>query len=165
MKVELEPVAIGEKEVLRQLMELYQYDFSEIDGTDVNALGRFGYRWLDHYWTEPGRHPFFIRANGRLAGFALVRARDDDPAVDREVAEFFVMRRYRRHGVGARAAELLWAFFGGAWSLNVLRRNPGAMAFWEKAVERHTGGRYEVGRWEEEDGIVYRFRAGGEGEG
>jgi GNAT superfamily N-acetyltransferase len=100
MKVEIEPVAFAEKEVLRQMMELYQYDFSEIDGTDLDAHGRYGYRWLDHYWTEAGRHPFFIRANGRLAGFVLVRARDDDPAADREAAEFFVLRRYRGHGVG-----------------------------------------------------------------
>src|SRR5688572_15490607 len=127
MKVEIEPVAFAEKEVLRQMMELYQYDFSEVDGTDLDAHGRYGYRWLDHYWTEQGRHPFFIRANGRLAGFVLVRARADDPAVDQEVAEFFVLRRYRGHGVGRRAAEAVWTRFGGAWSLNVLRRNTGAM--------------------------------------
>ncbi len=35
--------------------------------------GLYDYMYLDHYWTEEGRHPFFIRVDGKLAGFALVR--------------------------------------------------------------------------------------------
>src|SRR2546428_3149200 len=44
--------------VLRRLVELYLYDFSEFDGADVGPHGEYGYRYLDHYWTDPDRHAF-----------------------------------------------------------------------------------------------------------
>ena len=39
----------GDKEVLRRLIEFYDYDFSEILGWDVNEHGTFGYRYFDQY--------------------------------------------------------------------------------------------------------------------
>ena len=67
-------MSFADKQVLRHLVEFYVYDYSDYMGWDVDEHGVFGYRYLDHYWTEPDRHPFFIRVDGRLAGFALVRA-------------------------------------------------------------------------------------------
>ncbi|HEY8415220.1 MAG TPA: hypothetical protein VIK99_05545, partial [Thermaerobacter sp.] len=55
---ELVPVAYEDKSVLANLMHLYKYDLSVYDDDpedrDVNAHGLFTYRYLDHYWTEPG---------------------------------------------------------------------------------------------------------------
>lgn len=160
MNVELEPVRYEDKPVLRRMMELYQYDFSEMEGSDLDAHGRFGYRYLDHYWTEEGRLAFFVRVDGRLAGFALVRRMANALDVDYSLAEFFVMRKYRRHGVGRAAAEGVWRRFGGVWELSVLAANPGARAFWERVVAHFSGGRYDVRRWDEADGVVLRFDAG-----
>ena len=92
--------SIDDKPVVQQLLELYAHDFSAFNGADVDDHGRYGYRYLDAYWTEPGRHPFLFRVEGRLAGFALVRA-----GVPHDMAEFFVMRKYRRSGVGVDAAR------------------------------------------------------------
>lgn len=55
----LEKVAYGQKSVLRQLMELYKYDFSEYELDDVNEQGYYDYAYLDHYWTEDGRYAFY----------------------------------------------------------------------------------------------------------
>jgi hypothetical protein len=55
MRVEVVPAEVGDKGVVRRLMELYQYDFSEIVRGDVDVHGEFGYRYLDHYWTEADR--------------------------------------------------------------------------------------------------------------
>ncbi len=70
--VQIAPAALHEKIVLRHLLELYKHDFSEFTGEDVDANSLFGYRYLDHYWTEPRRWPFLFRVDRRLAGFALV---------------------------------------------------------------------------------------------
>jgi predicted acetyltransferase len=67
-KIEVLKATLHDKPVLRNLMELYQYDFSEIEGEDAGDFGLFGYRYLDHYWTESGRHPFLIKVDGKLAG-------------------------------------------------------------------------------------------------
>ena len=92
---------------LAALFELYSYDFSEVLDLDVGDDGRFAVPVLDRYWTEADRHPFLIRVDARLAGFALVheRSRLTDREGVRDMAEFFVMRRYRRRGVGAQAAS------------------------------------------------------------
>ena len=70
--VQIRVVEEREKSVLRQLLELYQYDFSMFDNADVNAHGYYGYRYLDHYWTESDRQAYFIVSDGKLAGFVLV---------------------------------------------------------------------------------------------
>lgn len=78
--------SLADKEVVRQLLEFNAYEFSRSDGLDVDDHGRFGYRYLDHYWTEPGRHPYVIRADGHIAGMALVR---EGPPWS--IAEFLVL--------------------------------------------------------------------------
>ncbi|MGD0436124.1 MAG: hypothetical protein ABSB86_06650 [Bryobacteraceae bacterium] len=59
--------------ILANLLELYAHDFSEFHPLDLGENGRFGYRSLPLYWSEPGRHPFLIRLGGKLAGVVLVK--------------------------------------------------------------------------------------------
>lgn len=129
-EVTIEPVAYAEKDVLRQLMELCLYDFSEFDGRDLGPHGTYGYRYLDHYWTEPDRFPFFIRSNNQLAGLALVRFVDGSA----DMSEFFVMRKHRRQGVGAKAANLLFDRFPGRWDVRELSTNTPAQKFWRSVI-------------------------------
>src|SRR5262250_3041877 len=66
--------ALPEREpILANLLELYVHDFSEFMDLKLGADGRFGYRDLPLYWSEPNRYPFIVTADGYLAGFALVR--------------------------------------------------------------------------------------------
>src|SRR5262249_46190937 len=106
----MQPATAGDRARLEALMQLYAYDFSEILGMDVDNQGRFDPLPLDDYFRHPRSHAFFIRVGRRLAGFALVRQRSrlsgDENVSDLE--EFFVMRKYRRRGVGERAAR--WLF-------------------------------------------------------
>jgi predicted acetyltransferase len=51
-----------------------------------------------------------------------------------DVAEFFVMRQYRRSGVGHAAAFLLWNRFPGVWTVRVSEGNAGAVSFWSDVV-------------------------------
>lgn len=60
MIVELKQVTFDEKEILRNLLEKYDYEFSQWDKQDVNNLGLYGYQYLDHYWTEDKRWAYFI---------------------------------------------------------------------------------------------------------
>ena len=108
--------AVDQKPILRQLLELYLYDLSEFNGEDVNAGGRYEYTYLDHYWVEEGRHPFLFYVGEKLAGLALVREKEDVVGGGYYLmAEFFVQRKYRRHGVGREAARGLFTQFPGRW--------------------------------------------------
>jgi len=127
--VEILEASLDDKSVVGRLLELYQYDFSEFVDGDLDAHGTYGYRFLDNYWTEPARHPYLFRVAGRWAGCALVRA-----GSPHDMAEFFVMRKYRRHGVGIRAARDLFARFPGDWQVRQVATNTPATTFWRRAI-------------------------------
>ncbi|MCK5132023.1 MAG: GNAT family N-acetyltransferase [Candidatus Sabulitectum sp.] len=153
MNVLLKKVPFEDKQVLMNLLELYQYDFSEFDKGDVNSHGLYGYRYLDHYWTESGRHPFFIMVEDKLAGFVLV---NDfcylcKPGEARAISEFFVMKKYRRMGVGETAARTLFEMFPGKWEIVQHPENKPSMEFWVKVVSEITRGQYRKLEAETED--------------
>jgi predicted acetyltransferase len=110
-------------------MQFYHYDFSEFDDADVDPHGEYYHRYFDHYWTEPDRRPFLFRVGGAWAGLALVFT-----SVPRDMSEFFVMRKYRRRGVGTDAATQLFARYPGAWTVRQQLANPAATAFWRTAI-------------------------------
>lgn len=161
MDVELELVSFEQKSVLHNLMELCQHDYSEFGGEEVNEHGLFGYRYLDHYWTEAGRFAYFVHVDGKLAGFALVRTLEDSHGPTYSLAEFFILRKYRRQGIGGRAAGLVFGLFSGMWRVHQEAQNLPAQAFWQKVVGRYTAGEFaEVseGGWA---GPIQEFRSAG----
>lgn len=141
VSVEVVPASEADRQVLANLLELYIHDFSEFLNIEAGPDGRFGYPHLPLYWQEPGRHPFLIRANGNLAGFVLVKRgaahEANQPVWD--MAEFFVMRRYRRLGVGTLAANAVLRIFTGAWEIRVLEANRAAQPFWRRTVSAFAG--------------------------
>jgi len=144
-EVTLQVASPSDATLLANLLELYVHDLSEVFAIDVRADGRFGYDKLDLYWSEPAsRFAFVIRCGEQIAGFAFATRgspADDDPdAID--VAEFFVLRRYRRSSAGRRAAALLWDRFPGCrWVVRVSEGNLRGLPFWRAVVGEYTRGR------------------------
>jgi predicted acetyltransferase len=142
MNVQLVPAIPGDRPALENLMQLYVHDFSEhwagrTEG-ELGEDGRFPPYPLDAYWSQPTHIPLLIRVDGRLAGFALVNdASHSGRPVDRNVAEFFVVRKHRRSGVGMIAAHQTFSRYPGLWEAAVARRNVAALAFWRRAIRQH----------------------------
>ena len=143
MDVEISPAAIDDKPLLQRMLELYLYDFTEFDGADLDQHGCFGYPYLDHYWTDLGRYPFVVRVQGRLAGFVLVFQHTYLPGNDWSVAEFFILRKYRRQGVGKQAAFYVFDQFRGKWEIQEMAANVPAQRFWRRIIGAYTAGRFE----------------------
>jgi predicted acetyltransferase len=167
MTITVERAVAAERDALANLLQLYLYDFSEFDDeeADVDATGRFQTAIdLDPYFARPDWHPFLFRAGGRLAGFALVH-RLNRPGGEPSwgMAEFFVLRRYRRRGLGRRAARDLFDRFPGRWEVGELRANAGAVAFWRRVIDEYTGGRFSEEGADDpaSDGPLQVFRAPG----
>jgi len=138
--IELIPAASEQQPVLGNLLELYAHDFSEFHDIDLGADGRFGYPHLPLYWSEPNRRPFLVRVNCELAGLVLVQ-RGLELSHDEivwDMAEFFVVRRYRRCGVGTHVAHQVWRDVPGRWEVRVMEANP-AHSFWAHAISTFTG--------------------------
>ncbi|MDT2255402.1 hypothetical protein P7H25_06750 [Paenibacillus larvae] len=76
-KIEIIQAGSSDKSVIRNLMQLYQYESTDYSGDDPDQHGYFDYPYLDHYWTEEGqmeerRLPLLLKVNGNLAGFILI---------------------------------------------------------------------------------------------
>jgi predicted acetyltransferase len=140
VNVTVRPADKSEAGILKNLLELYLHDFSEFSEVDIDEDGHFGYPFLDNYWQDPDRFPFLILVDNRLAGFALVRQETDPRSGDRitDMAEFFVLRHFRRRQVGSQAAVKLWDRFSGPWEVRVLASNRGAYPFWKDLIRRYS---------------------------
>ena len=152
MDIQITQATQDDEPVLAALAELYQYDFTEFTAEDVGDDGRFGSDFLTRYWTEPDRYAFIARADRRLAGFALVRrggGLGSEPS-PWDMVEFFVMRRYRRGGVGRALATAMFDRFRGPWQVREMRANTPAQAFWRRIIGDYTHDRYEERTYDEE---------------
>jgi predicted acetyltransferase len=153
MNIQVSQATAAERPVLRNLMELYQYDFSEFDGSDIGPLGLYDYPYLDHYWVEQERSPFLVRVNGYLAGFVLVARYNyltglKDTWV---LAEFFIMRKYRHQGVGEHVARFIFDQFPGDWQVAQITENSTAITFWRKVIARYTHEKFQEHRLNNEN--------------
>jgi predicted acetyltransferase len=140
--VEVTPASLQEQHTIENLMQLYIHDFSEnwsgTDRGDVDQDGRFAPYPLESYWANPSHIPLLFRIANRIVGFSLLNGESHLGApVERNVAEFFVLRKYRRGGVGTEAAHAMFARFPGVWEAAVARKNAAAQAFWRRAIESY----------------------------
>lgn len=167
-RVNVERGEPSQRETLANLVQLYIHDFSEFLSGDrklaVQEDGRYSdLLRLDEYWREADRSVWFIRAGGELAGFALINTHSHcDRPVDFNMGEFFVMRTFRREGVGARAAIDLIAMHPGQWEIAASVRNSPALAFWPRVIVAAKSREIEQ---LEGDGVawtgpIWRFRIG-----
>jgi len=123
----------------------YLYEFSQYDGLDTNSLGLYGYDYLDDYWTENNRFPFFIKVNEKLAGFIMI---NDYPEVKIDtnytLSEFFILYKYRRQGIGKYVVNYVLNKFKGKWQLKYHPKNEISKTFWTKTISEYTSGKYEL---------------------
>jgi predicted acetyltransferase len=151
LEVEVLPATPEQQPILANLLELYAHDFSAFHQLALGQDGRFGYKELPLYWCDNDRHPLLIRVGGSLAGLAFVRrgSRTSGNSNVWDMAEFFVIRGYRRRGVGIYVAHQIWRRFPGPWEIRVMESNRPALRFWEQAVNSFAGGRFISSRFEE----------------
>ena len=163
--VSLERGEPSQRATLANLVQLYIHDFSEFLSAQrklaVEEDGRFAdLLRLDEYWSAADRSVWFIRAGGQLAGFALLNRHSHcNRPVDFNMGEFFVMRTFRRDGVGARAAIDLIRMHAGQWEIAASARNPPALAFWPRVIAAANAREVEQveGDGEAWTGPIWRF--------
>lgn len=153
--------------IIQNLMQLYVHDFSEQwSGVERGELGDDGlfpeYPHLESYWRKNGYVPLVIKLGGHLAGFALINDHSHSGLpVERNMAEFFIVRKHRRGGVGTAVAHTIFSRYSGHWEAAVARRNVVALRFWRNAIRQHPSAceieekNIETAEW---NGPILRFR-------
>ena len=146
----------ADRPVIERLLQLYLYDMAEAYGFPIGADGLYHYDRLEEFWV----HPHLIFSDGDIAGFALII--EHCPVTGRKpcyfMAEFFVMRPYRRQGFGTGCALGLMGDYPGLWHIGVIERNVQAARFWAHLFEpfetRQSHHDHDGERW-----LIYEFEA------
>ncbi len=129
------PATAADRPVIERLLELYLYDMADIYKFPIGRDGLYAYDRLDAFW----QYPYLITSGDDLAGLALVI--DHCPITGQSpcwfMAEFFVMRPYRRAGLGQQVAGELIAAHPGPWHIGVIAHNAAAMDFWGRTLAGH----------------------------
>ncbi|GIN72697.1 hypothetical protein J14TS2_31720 [Bacillus sp. J14TS2] len=147
MDVTLSLIPYEDKTILQNLMQLYRYDSSEFDGHVLNDHGLYLYKYLDHQWTDDYRRPYLVKVDGEIAGFSLVSLDVPKEFMKLSTAErtnvisdFFIMRKFRRLGVGQKFATSLFQQYRGIWEIRQTAGNKVAQRFWAKLIHDYTNG-------------------------
>jgi len=145
MRIELKRAGSTDRIKFDNLMQFYIYDFSEFLPIDLDEKASFKEEILDDYFADQDKDAFLVLVDGLLAGFALVGAEIvlQQNQGGRCIKEFFIVKRYRRHGVGKTVATAIFSMYPGKWEVRVVRTNLPARVFWEKVISEYSGGRYD----------------------
>ena len=87
------------------------------------------------YWQDPDWSANLLRVNGEIAGFVLIE-RSEVPGIDAlELADIFILKRYRRKGIGR--ALMGQVLMGGHenWLVRYYAQDDVADAFWNKVMQ------------------------------
>jgi predicted acetyltransferase len=143
---------------LQQMLELYQYELSDIWLQDSDAQAKYGYNLQRHLQGER----FFAHValqSGQYAGFALVAPAAVTRSEGYWMEQFFVLKRFRRAGTGRALAEHVLRSHPGPWEVGQMPDNHTARAFWQAVIARSTHGKFvelqvTSGWWQ---GVVQQF--------
>ena len=131
MESVLRPMTLADRRAVAQLWQLYAHDLSEFRDSRPNTQGRFRTGRLPTYFDDPDNAGFVITQDGDLAGFAFVMGVTRPP---RHIGDFFVVRHFRRHGLGYAAARELLARYPGPWEIGFQVENRGVPEFWRRVA-------------------------------
>ncbi|WP_374347484.1 GNAT family N-acetyltransferase [Chitinimonas sp.] len=141
--ITIRQATLAEREAVANMAELYLHDLSEFWVLDVDERGRYHYIDTDKYWNLPQHFAYVFLVDERYAGFALVNNDVCQPGNQWWMAQFFVMRRYRRLGVARQAARTIFDAMPGRWEVGQIPSNLPAQAFWRQTIADYTGGHFE----------------------
>ncbi|MNH03670.1 MULTISPECIES: GNAT family N-acetyltransferase [Pseudomonas] len=135
--VELLHTGAEQAELIRNLYQFYAYESSDWEQEDVEVDGRF-YIHEEHlarYWQEPQWSANLILVDGFIAGFLLVE-RSELPALNAlELADLFILKRYRRKGIGRAVVSQVLTSGESDWLVRFYDQDETAQAFWRAVLD------------------------------
>lgn len=136
--VRVEKIELQNKEILKNVYQFYLHDMSEYNNEDIDSIGLYDVDFLNLFWGEEGLTAFFIMIAEKVAGVILLQSGKWAPpsGEDYYISNFFVLKKYRRNGVGRKALKELFALYPGKYMLGQIPSNKLAINFWKSVYSR-----------------------------
>ena len=150
---ELKKVKENDKEVLRNLLEYYLYDFNYYYEEDLNENGRFEFIGVEPYINNNFYKAFFILVDNHYAGFVLTYTGKEKSVVE----EFWIMPKYRKGMFAFEVLTKVLSKMNDKIEFVILNKNER----WLKVVDYWIRKNYQVlsmeniKKWETEDFTKY----------
>ena len=147
MNFELFEAEEKDKIIIYNLAQLYTYELTfyedETTNFELQENGTFKVnKYIDLYFSENNRHPYILKCNNKVAGFALERYNENEI---NEIAEFFVLNRYRKNGAGSFMANKIFKQYKGKWKIVTRLKNKRAQEFWRNVIKNADNKNYKEG--------------------
>ena len=125
----LQIVRNNKKEEMRNYLNEYLIELKEFDDTiKFNKKGEPIYKYFDDYFIDKDRYPIYFIIDNNISGIALVRELE----IGYEIAEFYVLKEYRRDGNALVFINMIFNLFDGDFSFSTRLENKRAIKFWDK---------------------------------
>ena len=138
LNIQLKKIQESERSLLEQLMISY---FKEIDPDKILKEGELevlDYPFLEGYFGEEKRIPFWALSGNVIVGYALINDYiiNENFAAKWSIAEFCIKPEFRKQGAGMSLAKLLFEKFSSSWEVRTSIQNVGAIAFWRNVIQK-----------------------------
>src|SRR5262245_35220340 len=134
--IELVQTGPEHTDLIRNLYQFYAYESSDWEQEDVEIDGRF-YIHEEHlarYWSEPQWSASLILVDGFIGGFLLVE-RSELPGLEAlELADLFVLKKYRRQGIARAVTTQILTSGENGWLGRFYRQDETAAALWHAVL-------------------------------
>lgn len=133
------PATLADYPTIQNMARFYVYDMSRecgLNSTDWACPDDGLYECFDfkHYFTDSDRQAYLIKVNKELAGFVLIYQTGEQPNIQWNMGEFFILARVQHRGIGRLAAQQVWQNHPGVWEITVIPENQRALQFWRKSI-------------------------------
>lgn len=135
-EVQLERVTESTRQTLWNLLQYMLFETSPSGKNVANEDGSFDYKYFDNYFTDSDRDAYLIKSKtGELMGFVMINQYLQKVKTGHSIAEFLVLPRFRRNGVGSEVAKRCFAMYPGSWEVGPADRSEPAYRFWKNVID------------------------------
>ena len=138
--IRLEQVTKATRQTLWNLLQYMLFETSPSGKNVANDDGSFNYKYFDNYFTDDDREAYLVKSDtGELIGFVMINQYLQKIKSGHAIAEFLILPRFRRNGVGREVARRCFALHPGNWEVGPADGSEGAYRFWKSVIDEITG--------------------------
>lgn len=145
--IELVPATLADWPLIQNMARFYVYDMTRFlgfhEGWELPNDGLYECIDFKKYWQDTHAFPFLIQYKGENVGFAIVDKKGSHADIDFNMAQFFILNKFKHKGISQYVAKKCFDQFRGTWEVNVISGNEAAYRFWRKTVKDYTNNRFQ----------------------
>jgi ribosomal-protein-alanine N-acetyltransferase len=145
--IKLHPATLDDYPTMQNMGRFYVYDISKEmqmePGWEIPEDGLYECLDLKKYWEDENAFPFLIRYLNEIVGFVFIDKKGSTPEIEFNMAQFFILARFSKKGVGRQVAFECFKKFRGTWEVMVMLQNKPAYQFWKRIISEYTQNQFE----------------------